>query len=51
MSSITASANRNDRSDATALLPTKVSNPTAKAISVATGIPHPLASTEPAIIK
>jgi hypothetical protein len=51
ISSITARASKKDRSEATALVPTNANNPTASAISVATGTPQPFASTSPAMIK
>ena len=51
MSSITAKASRNIRSDSGTREPIIVKSPTAKAISVATGTPQPLAATPPAIDK
>jgi hypothetical protein len=49
ISSITARAKRNVRSEATTEGPIMVNNPTAKAISVATGTPQPPGATSPAI--
>jgi hypothetical protein len=51
ISSMTAKASRKERNDAATLGPSIVNKPTAKAISVATGTPHPAGATEPAIAR
>ena len=51
ISSITAKASKKERNDAATLGPSIVNKPTANAMSVATGTPHPAGATEPAIAK
>ena len=51
ISSMTASAKRNERSDNVTEGPIIASNPTAKAISVATGTAHPSGASPPAMMR